>query len=127
MNVKFDMIEFSGHDWIKRHVSFTKEFLLSCWLEGKPRVLTGVGDDRIGRAMAQRKGLVNSISGNRVNSQVHEGKFEIVLCYTLDGIRGENSAQRDGFRLYMRFSAEARPVRISKNHGKSSSQISVEV
>ena len=64
--------------------------------------------------MVRGKGAVNSISGNRVNSQVHEDKFEIVLCYTLDGIWGENSAQRDGFRLYMRFSAEARPVRISK-------------
>jgi hypothetical protein len=42
-------------------------------------VLTGVGDDRIGRAMVQGKGVANSISGNRVNSQVHEGKFEIVL------------------------------------------------
>jgi hypothetical protein len=42
-------------------------------------VLTGVGDDRIGRAMVQGKGVVNSISGNRVNPRVHEGKFEIVL------------------------------------------------
>src|ERR1700722_15296864 len=40
-------------------------------------VLTGVGDDRIGRAMVQGKGVVNSISGNRVNPRVHEGKFDL--------------------------------------------------
>lgn len=53
----------------------------SCYHAGwkeKPWVLTGVGDDRTGRGMVQGKGVVNSISGNRVNSQVHEGKFEIV-------------------------------------------------
>jgi hypothetical protein len=113
----------------------------SCYHAGwkeKPWVLTGVGDDRTGRAIVQGKGVVNSISGNRVNSQVHEGKFEIVLYVTgrdLGPSRGaagesgnpvilrnwwnfpsrpshctestssssyaENSAQRDGFRLYM--------------------------
>jgi hypothetical protein len=40
---EFDMIELSGHDWIKWRVSLAKEFLLSYWLEGKPMVLAGVG------------------------------------------------------------------------------------
>jgi|SRR5947209_10246028 len=40
---EFDMIEFSGHDWIKRHVSLAKEFLLSRWSEGKAMALAEFG------------------------------------------------------------------------------------